>query len=122
MNSKPYGSVMKIDWPRIGAMSGLTASVLLVGAGAVAILRSGPDEVRKTPPPAPVLLSSSRRVEAAAAPVLQVYASSANAGTSGSAPVVPARERPAPVHALFQASETSSAPPLADAAGSAASH
>lgn len=111
MNSKPYGSVMKMDWPLIGAMSGLTASVLLLGAGAVAILRSGPDEVRKTPPPAPVLLSSSRRVEAAAAPVLQVYASSANAGTSGSAPVVPARERPAPVYELFPASTTASAPP-----------
>jgi len=42
-----------MDWPLIGAMSGLTASVLLLGVGAVAILRSGPDEVKKSPPPSP---------------------------------------------------------------------
>ena len=109
---------MKMDWPLIGAMSGLTASVLLLAVGAVAILRSGPDEVRKSPPPAPVLLSSSRRIEAAAPPappVLQVYASSANAATSGSAAVVPARERPAPVYELFPASTTASATPAAAA-------
>jgi len=95
-----------MDWPLIGAMSGLTASVLLLGVGAVAILRSGPDEVKKSPPPSPVLLSSSRRIEPAAPPtpspaVLQVYASAANAATSGSAPVEQARERPAPVYELF---------------------
>ena len=104
---------MKMDWPLIGAMSGLTASVLLLAVGAVAILRSGPDEVRKSPPPAPVLLSS-RRVDAPAPPpVLQVYASSAGAATSGLAPAEPARQRPAPVYELFPASTAASAAPAA---------
>jgi hypothetical protein len=101
---------MRMDWPLIGAMSGLSASVLVLGVGAAAILRSGPDEVRKSPPPAPVLLSSSRPIEPAAppAPVLQVYAGSAGA-TNGSAPVE--RQRPAPVYELFPASTTASAAP-----------
>ena len=114
---------MKMDWPLIGAMTGLAASAALLGIGAVVILRSGPDEVRKSPPP-PVLLSArstdaaapvAPAVPAAPAPAapaaLHVFPASAAAAVTGSTAPVPARERPAPVYELFPASTTASATP-----------
>ena len=118
---------MKMDWPLIGAIGGLSASVLVLGVGAVAILRSGPDEMRKAPPAPPVLLSSrSTAVAAPAAPVapaaavasaapavLHVYANAAETATSGAAPAEPVRQRPAPVYELFPASTSANAAPAA---------
>src|SRR5262245_59001791 len=116
--------VMKMDWPLIGAIGGLTASVLVLGVGAVAILRSAPDEMRKAPPAPPVLLSSRSTVAAApaavvapaavaASPVLHVYANAADTATSGLGSAEPVRQRPAPVYELFPGSTAANAAPAA---------
>jgi hypothetical protein len=79
---------MTMDWPLIGALGGLAATVAVVGIGTAAVLRSPAEEVRKSPS-APVLWSV-RRPDAApsATPSLQLWDM-----TSGSAPLVPAREQ-----------------------------
>jgi hypothetical protein len=83
---------MTMDWPLIGAMGGLAATVAVVGIGTAVVLRSPAQEVRKSPS-APVLWSVRRPEVAASAspdasPSLQLWDV-----TSGSAPLVPARER-----------------------------
>jgi hypothetical protein len=100
---------MKIDWLLIGAMTGLAGSAALLGIGAVAVLRSGPEEARKSPPP-PVLWSS-RRTDAAAPSDLHIFSSSPGAAVTGSA--APARERPASGYELFPTSANADAIPTA---------
>jgi hypothetical protein len=83
---------MTFDWPVIGAVGGLAVTVAAVGIGTAVVLRSPAQEVEKSPS-APVLWSV-RRPEVApsapsASPGLQLWDV-----TSGSAPLVPARERP----------------------------
>src|SRR5215211_4520511 len=86
---------MTMDWPLIGAVGGLAVTVAVVGIGAVVILRSPAQEVRKSAS-TPVLWSV-RRPDVAPSPP---SAPSASPGlqlwdmTAGSAPVVAERERP----------------------------
>lgn len=81
-----------MDWPLIGAVGGLAVTVAVVGIGAVVILRSPAQEVRKSAS-TPVLWSVRRPDVApsapSASPGLQLWDM-----TAGSAPVVPERERP----------------------------
>jgi len=56
-----------MDWPVIGAVSGVVVMTGLVGFGVVAVVRSGPAEVQKATPTAP-LLWSARRNDAPIAP------------------------------------------------------
>jgi hypothetical protein len=102
---------MKIDWLLIGAMSGLTGSAALLGIGAVAVLRSGPEEALKSPPP-PVLWSS-RRTDAAAPPDLHIFSSSPGPAVAGSAALAPARKRPASNYELFPTTANADASPTA---------
>jgi len=103
---------MRIDWPLIGATTGLAASVALLGTVAIVVLRNGPDEVRKAPP-SPVLLSS-RRTDAVASPELTAASSdlqvfSGPGRLAAQAPLVP----PAAIYELFPESSDASAPPTA---------
>jgi hypothetical protein len=99
---------MKMDWLLIGAMTGLAASAALLGVGAVAVVRSGPEDARKSPPP-PVLLSS-RHTEASAPPDLYIFPNSPGAAVTAPAP---ARERPASNYELFPTSTNADATPPA---------
>jgi hypothetical protein len=100
---------MKLDWGLIGATAGLAACLAVLGAGAIVVLRAGPEEVRKAPPTP--LLWSSRRTDAAAD--LQVFAASGGAMVTDARPLAPARERPATSYELFPASTEASAAPVA---------
>ena len=101
---------MKMDWLLIGAITGVAASATALGVGAVVLLRSAPEEARKSPP-TPVLLSS-RRPDAAAAPDLYIFSNSPG-GTAITAPAAPvaARERPPISYELFPASADAEAIP-----------
>jgi len=80
---------MSVDWPLIGAVGGLAVTVLVVGTGTAALLRSGPQEVRKAPASTPVLWSDRRpQVAPSASPGVELWDV-----TTGSAPVPPPRER-----------------------------
>jgi hypothetical protein len=85
---------MTMDWPLIGAVSGLAASAVVVGVSTVALVRSGQPEVQKAP--TPPILWSARRSDVS--PDLQVFPGTS---TSGTAAVAPARQRPAPEYQLY---------------------
>jgi hypothetical protein len=98
---------MSVDWPLIGAVGGLAVTVLVVGTGTAALLRSGPQEVRKTPASAPMLWSDRRpQVAPSPSPRTELWDV-----TTGSAPVPPPRER----LVLFEEVATSTVTPEASA-------
>src|SRR5262245_38299905 len=90
---------MTIDWPVIGAAAGLAASVAVVAIVAVAALRSGPEEVKKAPPPP--TLWSARRPDLTVSNDLQLFPGTTGAATSGASASVVARRQPAPDYQLF---------------------
>jgi hypothetical protein len=102
---------MKMDWLLIGAITGVAASGAALGVGAVALLRSTPQEAQKSPPP-PVLLSS-RQPDAAAPPDLYIFSNSPGAAAvTASAAQVPARERPRTSYELFPTNADAEAIPV----------
>ncbi len=101
-----------MDWPVIGAVGGVAVLASLVGIGAITMLRSGPEEVKKAPP-AP-LLWSTRPADApiTAPPEARLFAPANPAGaTYATASLSPATASSGTQYQLFPASEPA---PVAD--------